>query len=156
MIGFFLLVLLGFLIIENTIINSITIGILICVLILKMIFRPTVQRSISIKSTIMIFGYSLWYLWILVVNIIASNIHVAKIVLSPKIKIVPKIITIKTSLQTEFCKAILANSITLTPGTLTVTLLEDTLEIHCLDQKFIAGLNNLSFEKILKRVERTI
>lgn len=97
--------------------------------------------------------YCIQYIFILIVNIISANIHVASIVLSRKINIMPETISIKTQLKSNICKVIFANSITLTPGTLTVNLSDNVLEIHCLDRQFVSGLENLTFEKILMKIE---
>jgi len=84
---------------------------------------------------------------------VVSNIHVALIVLSPKINISPVIMEYKTNLNNNFLKVVLANSITLTPGTLTIKLTDESFTIHCLDTKFADDMNDLVFEKILKRME---
>ena len=47
----------------------------------------------------------------------------------------------------------LANSITLTPGTITVSLEENRYVIHCLDKSFSEGLNESSFVRLLARME---
>lgn len=107
----------------------------------------------TLKSIFLAFFYLFWYLLMLIYNIIVANIHVASIVLSPKINIHPETVHIKTCLQTNLCKTIYANSITLTPGTLTVSIADEVLQIHCLDASFISGLNNLVFEKILIKIE---
>ncbi len=64
-----------------------------------------------------------------------SNIEVAKIVLNPKLPINPGIVKLETSLTDEYDKLLLANSITLTPGTITVELKDNFLYIHVLDLK---------------------
>jgi multicomponent Na+:H+ antiporter subunit E len=66
-------------------------------------------------------------------NLIQSNIAVAKIVLNPKLPINTGIVKLKTNLKNSYDKLILANSITLTPGTITVELREEELFIHVLD-----------------------
>lgn len=66
-------------------------------------------------------------------NLIQSNIEVAKIVLSPKLPINTGIVKLKTNLEGEYDKLILANAITLTPGTVTVELRDQDLYIHVLN-----------------------
>ncbi len=94
------------------------------------------------------------YLIIFIKNLILSNIDVAKRVIDPKLPINPGIVAIKTNLKEDYKKLILANSITLTPGTITMDVQEDTLFIHWIDvtttniqeaSQEIAG----DFEKIL-------
>jgi len=97
--------------------------------------------------------YSLLYIAVLIKEIFKSNFHVAKIVLSPKLNMVTSIVTINTKLKSDFNKTILANSITLTPGTLTLDMKDDKLIIHCLDMETAKGLENSSFENILLKKE---
>ena len=66
----------------------------------------------------------------LFVEIIQANIQVAKIVLSRKMPISPTLIEFKTNLKDDLSKVILANSITLTPGTLTIDLEGDVYLVH--------------------------
>ena len=47
----------------------------------------------------------------------------------------------------------LANSITLTPGTITVSLKDDTYEVHCLDKGLSEGIEDSCFVKLLKEME---
>ncbi|MDW7668620.1 MAG: Na+/H+ antiporter subunit E [Bacillota bacterium] len=93
------------------------------------------------------------YLFILIIEIIKANIHVALIILNPKPNLDSTIITHKTNLKSDFHKMILANSITLTPGTLTINLEEDVLKVHCLKKDFKKGVENSKFEKILLKIE---
>lgn len=70
-------------------------------------------------------------------ELISSNIEVAKIVLSKDIKLDSKIVPLKTTLEKDHDKLLLSNSITLTPGTLTLHLEDDELLVHILDTKNI-------------------
>lgn len=74
--------------------------------------------------------YSVWLFW----QIILANIHIAGLALSPKAKelMEPNIITFKTVLNTEFARFVLANSITLTPGTVTVRIQDDVFYVHAI------------------------
>ena len=64
-----------------------------------------------------------------------SNIEVAKIVLTPKMPINTGIVELKTTLTNEQDKLLLANAITLTPGTITPELEGDSLYVHVLNLK---------------------
>lgn len=68
-------------------------------------------------------------------ELVVANIQVLKIVLAPQINIRPGIIAYKTECKTPLGITVLANSITLTPGTLSVDISEDqsTIFIHTLD-----------------------
>lgn len=94
------------------------------------------------------------YLTLLIKEIITANFLVAKVVLSPKMDISPEMIVYETKLKSDINKAILANSITLTPGTLTVTLKDNKLRVHCLKKEYIEDVIDSKFEKILLKMER--
>jgi multicomponent Na+:H+ antiporter subunit E len=63
-------------------------------------------------------------------ELVKSNINVAAIVLSPDLPVKPGIVTVRTRLKSAMGRMLLANSITLTPGTLTVDLDGEFLHIH--------------------------
>ncbi|MFT9496005.1 Na+/H+ antiporter subunit E [Anaerosolibacter sp.] len=93
------------------------------------------------------------YLWILVKEIIAANLQVAKIVLGPRISISPTMITYETKLESAFHRTVFANSITLTPGTLTVSMVDNILTIHCLKGEYGEQIMDSKLEKILLEIE---
>jgi multicomponent Na+:H+ antiporter subunit E len=74
--------------------------------------------------------YAIFYIFFLLKEIIVSNFDVAYRVLSPNMPIRPGIVVVKTKLKSDLAKLILANSITLTPGTFTLGFVGDTLLIH--------------------------
>ncbi|MGE4284483.1 MAG: Na+/H+ antiporter subunit E [Clostridia bacterium] len=97
--------------------------------------------------------YMFVYLVVLLREIIVANIQVAKIVLSRKLNITPQFIHYKTKLRSDVARTILANSITLTPGTLTVFMENDLLTVHCLQKEHIQDVLDSKLEKILLKIE---
>ncbi len=87
--------------------------------------------SLSMKM----FLFSLIYIVVLLWEIIKANLDVAYRVIHPKMPIRPGIVVIKTSLKSDVAKMILANSITLTPGTFTLDVIGDELLIHWINVK---------------------
>lgn len=77
--------------------------------------------------------YYLRYLAVFTWELIRANLNVARLVFSPRIDIHPGIVEIKTNLKTRTGRLVLANSITLTPGTLVVDIRDDTLFVHWID-----------------------
>jgi len=75
------------------------------------------------------------YLPWLLYQIFIANLHVAALVLNPKLPIDPKIIRFKTKLESDISWVALANSITLTPGTITVDIREGEFFVHALSKK---------------------
>jgi multicomponent Na+:H+ antiporter subunit E len=67
--------------------------------------------------------------------LVKSNIDVARRVLTPSLPINPGIVEVKTILKSKIGRLILANSITLTPGTFTLEIQNDSLFIHWIDVK---------------------
>ena len=74
--------------------------------------------------------YFIIYILVLFIEIIKANFDVAYRVLHPKMPIKPGIVIIKTELKQDFAKMILANSITLTPGTFVLDIKGNELLIH--------------------------
>ena len=77
--------------------------------------------------------YSIAYIFYLFIAIIKSNWDVARRVVQPTIPINPGIVAVKTKLKSPVGRMILANSITLTPGTLSVDVNDDHYYIHWID-----------------------
>ncbi len=99
------------------------------------------------------FFWGIHYLAILIKEIIVANIAVLKIIFSPKRKIHPVLVRFPAPLKNHLLQVILADSITLTPGTITVRLYEEKFEVHCLDESMAEGLDNSIFVKMLKKWE---
>lgn len=77
--------------------------------------------------------YALIYIFIFFYELIKSNIDVAGRVIKPELPINPGIVKVKTKLKSKLGRIILANSITLTPGTLTVETRDNDFYIHWID-----------------------
>ncbi|MCF0133197.1 MAG: Na+/H+ antiporter subunit E [Blautia sp.] len=99
-------------------------------------------------------GYLLKYLVVLIIEIVKANIAVVRLILSSTEVCEPVMVTFKTTLRSKISRVILANSITLTPGTITVSLWEDELIVHCLDKSMAEGMDNSVFVEMLEKMER--
>jgi multicomponent Na+:H+ antiporter subunit E len=73
------------------------------------------------------------YLFNFSLALIKANFDMARRVLTPSLPLKPAVVEIQTSLQSELGKLLLANSITLTPGTLTIDVIGDRMLIHWID-----------------------
>ena len=87
--------------------------------------------GITLKKTL----YFLLYIPVFFWEMMKANFDVAYRVVHPKMPIRPGIVQIKTNLKSDMAKLILGNSITLTPGTLTVEIVKDNLLIHWINVK---------------------
>ncbi len=99
-------------------------------------------------------GKAIKYIVILVVEIIKANWQVIYFILTSKYEVEPKLVKFKTDLKKDSSKAILANSITLTPGTITVTLTGNEYVVHCLDKELAEGMQDSVFVKQLREMEK--
>lgn len=127
------------------------------ILIVTLIMILFYNFSTFFSSTTSFFKFIFYlfsYLFFLLLEIVKANLNVAKIVLSPKIKINSAILKCKTNLKSDFGKSILANSITLTPGTLSVDVNGDDLFIHCMDTKIKS--EEEAYQNIVKPFEQRI
>jgi multicomponent Na+:H+ antiporter subunit E len=93
------------------------------------------------------------YAFLLLFETAKANIALLRIVFSRTIKIEPCIIYFRTPLRTNVAQVALANSITLTPGTVTVGLEDNVFFVHCLDRKFAAGIEDSVLVRQLQKIE---
>ena len=93
------------------------------------------------------------YVLLLVKEIIKANLAVCHLILTRREVVEPVIVKIHTNLKTEAAKVILANSITLTPGTMTVSLADQELLVHCLDKSLAEGMEDSDFVRMLENLE---
>ena len=93
------------------------------------------------------------YFFYLVKEICISSWETMKLIWSPEKEIEPRVTSFHTRLHTEAGKVVLANSITMTPGTITVDVQDDLFLIHCLDESFDMGAEGFEMENRIARVE---
>lgn len=92
-------------------------------------------------------GYWLW----LLKEIAKANLTVAKIVLNPRLPVSPTVISVDATSLSPLGQAILANSITLTPGTISIDVERGVIEVHCLTRECASELKE---GEMLRRVAR--
>lgn len=97
--------------------------------------------------------WGIHYLLNLLWEILKANMQVLPLVLFHPHQIHPVRIWIDTPVKSRLAKVLLANSITLTPGTITVECQDDKMLIHCLTEEFSEGLDSSSFVKLLQKIE---
>jgi multicomponent Na+:H+ antiporter subunit E len=97
------------------------------------------------------------YLFIFIWECLKANVDVAYRVLHPAMPIRPVIVKVKTTLKSDMAKMFLANSITMTPGTISVDIIGDYLYIHWIyirseDPEVYTPIITGAFEKYIKRI----
>ena len=115
-------------------------------------FRLTVRSRM--RLTFRNIWWLLLYAFILVKEIFIANIGVAKILLSRDMQISPTVSRFHSRLKTPLLQVLLANSITLTPGTLTIALDDDTYLVHCLTEKGAYEVAEWPLKYWLQNVEK--
>lgn len=96
---------------------------------------------------------ALQYIVILVIEILKANRQVLYFITTPRYQVEPQIVHFTSHLRSEAARVILANSITLTPGTITVGLEGKEFYVHCLDREFAEGMENSIFVELLEKME---
>ena len=100
-------------------------------------------------------GGRFWvYMPWLMKEILIANLHVAKIILTPRLPISPILTRFESSQKTDLGKVIFANSITLTPGTITVGIYGQQLEIHSLTWSDVDGREEDEMDQRVTWVEQ--
>jgi len=105
------------------------------------------MESAYIKVFFKFIKYMPWLIW----EIVKANFHLLYIAFHPRMKdlIDPHIITFKTNLKSDIAITTLANSITLTPGTITVTADSDgVFRVHAIDRESAEALPGTMLKKV--------
>lgn len=92
------------------------------------------------------------YIVCLIVEIIKANFTLFHIYFHKKDR-EAVIVSFETTLKTRIARSLLANSITLTPGTITMELKGNVLKVHCYDKSLAVGLDHTIFEEKIKKLE---
>jgi multicomponent Na+:H+ antiporter subunit E len=95
------------------------------------------------------FGILRYWGW-LFIEVVKSSIQVMRVVLRPTIEVAPVVVKIPRNQRSEFQTMMLGNSITLTPGTITLDVDEDTILVHALTE---AGADDLVAGEMARRVD---
>ena len=93
--------------------------------------------------------YWLWLAW----EIGKANLDVARQIVDPKLKIDPRVVRVPTSQRTGLGRAIYANSINLTPGTVSLTVTNHDIEVHALDAQTAEKLQQGEMDHRITRME---
>jgi multicomponent Na+:H+ antiporter subunit E len=152
-VAIFIMSLLAWLLMTSfTNLQEISAGIIVALLV-------TLLSAVLISSTKIRMGFKkiyqlVMYFLILIWELVKANFYMASLILRPKLPLNPGIVKIKTSLKNDTALTILANSITLTSGTLTIDVDETKrfLYVHCLQVPGGAGNTAAIGQKFEKRL----
>jgi len=95
-----------------------------------------------------------YWMW-LAVEIVKANIDVARRILDPKMPIDPVMVTVKTSQSSELGLVIHANSITLTPGTVSIRVTDDSILVHAITREMAEDAQSGAMDRRVTAMEGT-
>jgi multicomponent Na+:H+ antiporter subunit E len=126
---------------------------LLCSLMFTRFFINNVYKLLQPRR----YFWFLVYLGVFIWECIKANIDVAYRVLHPAMPIRPGIVKVRTNLKSDLAKTLLANSITMTPGTISVDIIGDYLYIHWIyirseDPEVYTPMITGAFEKYIKKI----
>jgi len=153
----FLVILIGwFLLTWSLELKSVLIGVGLSAM-LSLLFCGQCTIFSELKLTPKSLIYTFIYLFVFMVELVKANIDVTRRILSPNMPINPGIVKVDTRLKSKMARLILANSITLTPGTFTLEVHDDAFYIHWIDVKHAEEAQATEdlvrkFEKLLEEI----
>ncbi len=101
--------------------------------VITLLFGDALATFSGLRKTPQAVVTALVYLPYFLKELVKANLRLARIVLSPDLPLNPGIVKVRTRLKSPMGRLLLANSITLTPGTLTVELDGEWLYVHCVN-----------------------
>jgi multicomponent Na+:H+ antiporter subunit E len=111
-------------------------------------------HSFKTEMTRCFHGYRyVGYIGRLVIEIFKSGIQVIRFILNPEAEVHPMLVYFRTPLKSEGHQVLYANSITLTPGTITVGIKDGRYHVHALDRSFLPGIDDNRLIRTLSGLE---
>ena len=126
---------------------GIAISVLLTLFICK-VFGYSLQKEIKILKNLPIIAL---YCVNLIVEIIKASFSVMKVAFDPHARPEPVVVEFRSGLEGDLMNVILANSITLTPGTITIFQEKDHFVVHALTEEYAEGIESSSFVTLLRR-----
>ena len=106
------------------------------------------HEPITLRPGPGLLGCLVWWLW----SVVKANIDLARRIWDPRLPVNPVWARLDTSVETPVEKTLYANSITLTPGTLTTDVRDDHFVIHALSQEGVDELREGEMERRVRRL----
>ena len=95
---------------------------------------------------------AIYYVPWLFSRILLSGVHLCYLILHPRLPIAPRMLRYRPKLDQQTAVVLLGNSITLTPGTVTVEVSDEELLVHALDEESTQDLSSGRLEERVSRV----
>jgi len=130
----------------------ISLGVISCALVTFLSHDLFFKEKLSYRNIVETVRFIKYIPWLLY-QIVLSNIHVAYLVLHPKMPIEPSMVRLETELKKDLSLVAYANSITLTPGTITADIVDRKHYIvHCISKKVADDLLAGDMEKRIAHI----
>ncbi len=107
------------------------------------------RESHPVHLTLRLPLYWLWLLW----EIVKSSVVVARLIWSPSLPISPTVFQVPTSQKSQLGQVVYANSITLTPGTVSMTLENNQVRVHALTEDIAKDLQTGAMDRRVTALE---
>jgi multicomponent Na+:H+ antiporter subunit E len=126
-------------------------GVASCALVLWLALRMRLIDPESVPHHLL-GGFLLYVPWLLL-EIAKANLHVARVILTPSLPIQPRVIRVRATQGSELGNVIFANSITLTPGTVSLDVRGGSILVHALTDQAATGLVDGGMDARVSRLE---
>ena len=100
--------------------------------------------------------WMIWYALILIREVFAATLIMAGFIFNHRDIPEPVLVSFQMPLKSAFAQMVLANSITLTPGTITVDMHDGYFRVHCYDKSMAEGLEDSVFVRCLLKLEESL
>ncbi len=129
----------------------VTLGVLSCLLVVWLGVRMGIvdAESMPVHLTLRGLAYVPW----LVVEVAKANVDVARRVLAPELPLSPELFEVEASQKTDLGQVFYANSITLTPGTVSIIVGDGKITVHAIAHEVADGLREGRMDRRVARVE---
>lgn len=111
----------------------------------------------SVKKELQLYrrlGKVIRYIVTLVWEVVKANVGTVRLILTQKEEIQPVLVSFHSDLRSPVGQTLLANAITLTPGTITVSLENGDYVVHCLDESLAEGMDQSVFARLAEEIEQ--
>ena len=126
------------------------IAVLLCALLMWALFGYTPRRELSVWKKL---PFLAAYAGLVIAEVVKANFRMMSLILQRSRKASPALVCLDTELETPLGRFLLANCITLTPGTITVKAEEGRFFIHAMEPESLMGMEESRVVKLLKRME---
>ena len=128
----------------------ISLGLICCIAVATLSYDLLLPDTLSSRTAMIAWRFVQYTPWLLY-EVVVANLHVLALVLQPG-RIRPQVVRFKTGLKSDLAKVTLANSITLTPGTITMDVDDDEFYVHAVSDEAAQSVKSDDMERRVAHV----